>query len=104
MAETIALSHLRPTGTERGRGLQLFYGILLGLIIGALGFAIAASTFDVVRAALPLETAAVEPAAEYPARELSREWRWKPKGIDVDYMYRQQASPRSDWIRKAGGR
>ncbi len=88
----------------RGRGFHLFYGVLLGLILGALGFAIAASTVDVVRAALPLETAAVEPLAAYPARELSREWRGERKAIDVDYMYRQKASPRLDWIRKGGGR
>ena len=89
---------------ERGLGLHLFYGVLLGLIIGALGFAIVASTVDVVRAALPLETAAVEPLAAYPARELSREWRGERKAIDVDYMYRQKASPRLDWIRRGGGR
>ena len=104
MAETMAISHLRPVARERGRGLHLFYGVLLGLTIGALGVAIAASAFDVVRTALSLETAAAEPLVAYPVRELSEEWRWKPNPIDVGYMYRQHASPRMDFIRQGGGR
>ena len=37
------------------------------------------------------------------ALDLSNTSLWA-MGIDVEYMHRQQASPRLDWIRKGGGR
>jgi hypothetical protein len=93
----------------RGRVHHLLLGALLGIVIGALGFAIAVSTVDVVRAALASQTAAdaalaAPPVVEYPARELPPEWRTWKMGVEVDHMYRQKQSPKLDWIREGGKR
>ena len=74
----------------------------LALIIAALGFAIAGAAFDVVRDTIGEHRAITEPLVEYPARELSPEWRWKRKTVELDHMYRQKASPGIDWIRRGG--
>ena len=79
------------------------------MVSGALGFAIAVSTVDVVQAALASQTAAAvasaaSPVREYPVPELPREWREWKIGVDVDHMYRQKQSPRLDWIREGGRR
>ena len=81
----------------------------MGVVIGALGFAIVVSTIDVVRASAAIEPAVADASAalsvrEYPARELPQEWREWKMGVDVDHMYRQKQSPRLDWIREGGGR
>ena len=108
MSESIAIHPHRPAVRVPGRAHHLLLGGLLGMLIGALGFAIAVSTVDVIRAALPGETAAVASAAhpvpEYPARALPREWREWNIGVDVDHMYRQQQAPKLDWIREGGRR
>ena len=104
MSESIAISYHRPAGRERGRAHPLLLSALLGMTIGALGFAIVASTVDVVRAALAEETPTIGPLVEFPARELPPEWQWKPKGVEVEHMYRQHAPERLDWIRKGGAR
>jgi hypothetical protein len=104
MSESIAIPHHRLAGRERGRAHHLLLGALLGMIIGALGFAIVASTVDVVGAALAEKTATAVSLVEFPARELPPEWRWEPKGVEVEHMYRQHAPARLDWIREGGAR
>jgi hypothetical protein len=104
MSQSIAIHHHRLSGREWGRRHQLLLGALLGLVIGALGVAIVATTADVVRAALANETAASDAVAAYPVRELPREWRWERKAVEFDHMYRQKQSPRVDWIREGGKR
>jgi len=107
MSESIAIfPQHRPAGRELGRARYLAFGALMGLIIGVFGFAVVASTVDLVQAALSSQTSAAvaEPLIEYPARELPREWRWERKPVAVEHMYRQQASPRLDWIRNGGAR
>ncbi len=107
MSESIAIvPQHRPVGRELGRVRYLCFGALTGLIIGALGFAVVVSTVDVVQAALSSEApvAVAEPLAEYPPRELPREWRGHRKPVAVEHMYRLQGSPRLDWIRNGGAR
>jgi hypothetical protein len=104
MSESIAIPHQRLARRERGRAHHLLLGGLLGMIIGALGFAIIASTVDVVGAALAEKTPTAVSPVEFPARELPPEWRWKPKGVPVEHMYRQYPSARLDWIREGGAR
>ena len=104
MSESIAIPHRRLARRERGRAHHLLLGALLGMIIGALGFAIVVSTVDVVRLALAEETPAAASLVEFPDRELPPEWRWQPKGVPVEHMYRQHAPARLDWIREGGKR
>ncbi len=94
------LHHRQNLARARYRLLSAF----LGLIIGALGFAIVASTIDVVRAASLERSAAAESVVSYPPRELPREWRWEPKTVEYEHMFRQQAAPRIDWIRNGSRR
>ena len=80
-----------------------FGSVFLGLIIAALGCAIVGTAVDVVRGTIGEHRAITEPLVEYPASELSREWRWKRKTVvEPDRMYRQKASPGIDWIRRGG--
>ena len=106
-SESIAIfPQHQPAGRELGRARYLGFGALVGLIIGALGFAVVASTVDVVQAALSSQTSAAvaEPLVEYPARELPREWKGAREPVAYQHMYRQQGSPRLDWIRNGGAR
>jgi hypothetical protein len=109
MSESIAIrshTHARQSRRRaRGRVHHLILGALLGMVVGALGFAIVVSTVDVVRAAVGAPgaaAAAAPPLHDAPARELPREWREWQMGVDVDHMYRRQERPRSDWIRNSG--
>ena len=104
MSESITIPHHRPARRDGVRAHYLFVSALLALIIGGLGYAIVASTVDAVRAGISDANAIAEPVVEYPARELPAEWRWEPKGVEFEHMYRQKASPRIDWIRQGGRR
>ena len=104
MSQSIGILHHRPAERERGRRHYVLVGAVLGLMIGALGFAIVESAVPLVRAALTTETAVVGSLAELPGRELPREWRWEREAVDFDHMYRQKESPRLDWIRENGAR
>ena len=99
MSHTIAIQQPRHYGQNLARVRYLLLGAFLGLVIGALGFAAVASSVDVVRAAWLERSAAAEQIVSYPPRELPREWRWEPKAVEFEHMYRQQAAPRIDWIR-----
>ena len=99
MSEMIAIPQYRSAGNEWGREHPRFFRACLGLTIGVLGFAIVMSAFDVVRSAQADQTATVEPAADLLAPDLPREWRWQPKGVEFEHMYRHKTSPRLDWIR-----
>jgi hypothetical protein len=99
MSEMIAIPRHRPAGNERGRGHPRFIRALLGLTIGVLGFAVAASGFDLVRTVVAEQAATLEPVVNHPAPELPPEWRWQPKGVEYEHMYRKKTSPRFDWIR-----
>lgn len=100
MSHSIAIPHHRHDGQRLARARYLLLSAFLGLVIGALGFAVVASTVDAVRAALLERSAAAERVVSYPPRELPREWRWAPKAVEFEHMYRQQAAPRIDWIRE----
>ena len=77
----------------------------LGLLIAALGAAVAAPMSSAVPAVLAEATATPETLGEYRAPELPREWRWAGKAtVDFDHMYRQQTSQRTDWIRSGHAR
>ncbi len=104
MSELIAIPQQRPVANERGRGHPRFFRALLGLTIGVLGFAVAASGFDLVRTVVAEEIAASEAVADHPAPELPPEWRWQPQGVEYEHMYRHQTSPRLDWIRQGSSR
>jgi hypothetical protein len=71
---------------------------LAGALVGALlaGFALAAmpAARGLLGAAAGLDTLAgrqqlVSSAQEWPRRPLHREWRWSPRGVGVDHMFRQ---------------
>ena len=105
----------RPRHAQRGVALHhyLLRGALLGLIIGALVFALVKSTHGLVRYKVAGEPVIAEHVLEFPSRELAREWRWKPKPVAVEHIYPQKAPPRLDrlqrppsldWIRKPGSR
>ena len=99
MSQTIAIPHHLHVGRERGPYSHLLLAALLGLIIGALGFAILASAVDVVRSALSSETATAESLPTYPARALPAEWRGYRDPVQYEHMYRTDPTPRLDWIR-----
>ena len=100
MRATLAIPYHRSTGRDRGRARFLLLSALAGLLIAALGAAIAVPTSSVVRVAPVAGTPTAGAIGEYRAPELPREWRWAGKAtIDFDHMYRHQASPRLDWIR-----
>ena len=104
MSESIAISYHRPAGRERGRAHPLLLSALLGMIVGAIGFAMAASIVDVARATLAEKTPTAVSVVEFPVRELPPEWQWKPEGVPFEHMYRQHAPARLDWIRRGGAR
>jgi hypothetical protein len=95
MSEMIATPRHRPVGNERREHPPFFRPLLL--TIGVLGFAIVASAVGLARAARL--GAVAESVGEFPTRELPPEWRWAPKSVDYEHMYRQKTSPRYDWIR-----
>ncbi|MHC4505925.1 MAG: hypothetical protein ACYTFI_21735 [Planctomycetota bacterium] len=99
------ITHL-PLHAERGVALYhpLLRAAILGLIIGALVFALVKSTYGLVRAEPAGEPVIAEHVLEFPSRELPPEWRWKPKPVAVEHMYAQKESPRLDWIRRPGSR
>ena len=96
------MSNYRSMSPNRNRaGFQL----RLGLLIAALGAAVAAPMSGAVPAVPAEATATPETLGEYQARELPREWRWAGKAtVDFDHMYRQQTSQRTDWIRSGHAR
>ena len=94
MSHSIAIPDLRID--------HRFGSVFLGLIIAALGCAIVGTAVDIVRGTIGEYRAITEPLVEYPARELSPEWRWKRRTVELDHMYRQKASPGIDWIRRGG--
>jgi hypothetical protein len=98
MSSILSLPQPRSAGNARRRHPALFRA-LLGVTLGVLGFAIAATFFDVVQTAVAERAAMIEPVAEFPVRELPAEWRWQPKGVEYEHMYRDKTSPRLDWIR-----
>ena len=104
MSQSIAIHDHAHAVRDRGGRHRFLVGSILGVLIGVLAFAIVQSTVDIVRAALPSVTAVAATPMEFPARELPREWQWKPKGVEFEHMYRQHATPRLDWIRERGGR
>ena len=59
---------------------------------------------DQVRDALATQTFVEQSITEPTAGELPREWRWERRTVEFDHMYRQQDSPRLDWIRESSSR
>ncbi len=105
MSETVAIPYCRSTETDRRRARFLLLSALAGLLIAALGAAIAVPTSSVIRVAPVAGTPTAGAIGEYRARELPREWRWAGKAtVDFDHMYRHQTPPRLDWIRAGHAR
>jgi len=101
MSEMISTLHPRFSGSTWRHQHPQFLAALLILLLAIVGVAIATLMLDVVRTvpAEPVSTAAA--VTDIPARELPPEWRWAPKGVDVEHMYREGAEPRprKKWIR-----
>ena len=97
MSESIAIHPHRPARRERGRRHPLLLGVLLGLVIGTLGFAIVAATVDVAQTAFASEAATTDAAAAYPVREAPR---WEGKPIVVFEPSRLERPQGLDWIRE----
>lgn len=104
MSHSISIPHPRPTQREHAHRLQLVLGSVLGIVVGAVVFALSQAAIDIVRDATPTQPSVGEPLSEFPRRELPREWRWERKAIQFDHMYRRKESPRLDWIRENGKR
>jgi len=87
-------------GTWRHQHPQ-FLGALLPLILAIVGVAIATLMLEVVRTVPAEQTATAGAVPEFSARELPPEWRWAPKSVEVEHMYREGAEPRPTrkWIR-----
>ena len=86
---------------EMGRARYLILSAVVGMIIGAIGFAVTVSTVDVVRTALAAQPPTVEPLVSYPAHEIPPEWQWNPKPGNYDAMYQGIKPRRPDWIRNS---
>ncbi len=98
----IAIHHRPAISRTYGAGRRAALAAVATIIVGGLGFAIAASTVDVARAWYA--TATAEPVAPHAVHELSREWQWSPKSVEYPHMYNRKSSPRLDWIRTGGSR
>lgn len=99
MSEILSQPQPRSAWNASRREHHVLFRALLGVTLGILGFAIATTLFDVARSAVVERTAIVEPVVDFPVRELPPEWRWQPRGVDYEHMYRIKTSPRLDWIR-----
>jgi hypothetical protein len=102
MGHSIAIPHHRPAGHHWGHDHHVALSVLLVLIIGGLGFAILYSTVDLVRGLFVEKVP--EPRIEFPARELPREWQWRPRGVAVEHMYREHLPARLVRIREGRAR
>jgi hypothetical protein len=99
MSKSNAIHSDARHGGERRNRRRFVVGAALGLLVAVLAFATVHAAAGVVRATVPAETAVAQPAPEFPARELPAEWQWKPRGVQVEHMYRNHAPQRLDWIR-----
>lgn len=104
-SHSVAIPHYRPAAREPGRRPHLLLGMLMGLIVGALGFAILEYTVDLVHASF--STGA--PVAASPA-EGPHEWRLKRGEFifeDAPAVPPRRRSPYPEdgglaWIRDSG--
>jgi len=104
MSESIAIHHHAQTMRGLASRHQIVLGTIFGIVVGVVAFAILGPVADIARGALSTRTVAAQPTMEFPPREIPREWQWSPKGVEVEYMYRQYPSQKLDWIQESGGR
>jgi hypothetical protein len=69
-------------------------GALVGALLACLALAALPAGRGLLGAAAGFEAPAgrqemASPAREWPPRPLPREWRWSPRGVRVDHMFRQ---------------
>lgn len=107
MSNSIAVRH-RPHSASGARALRWAQRIAIavgGMIIGALLFAVLESAIGIVHAAIPEDAATAEAFVPNRPLELEPEWRrWDQPGVQYEQAWREQQSPRRDWIRKGSGR
>ena len=103
MSHSIAIPPYEPVerAGDVGRVRYLILSAVLGMIVGAIGFAITVTAVDVVGTAFSVQSPTIEPAASYPERELAPEWQWNPKPGNYDAMYRGIKPQRLDWVRNS---
>jgi len=101
MSEMISTLHPRLSGSTWSNQHQHLLGAFLILILAIVGVAVATWMLDVVDTAPTAPAATADAVPEFPSRELPREWRWAPKSVEVEHMYREGAEPRPTrkWIR-----
>jgi hypothetical protein len=98
MSEIIAIPGHRHAGRKHGPSHHALLTALLVTIVAGLGFAVVASTVELLHAPAPPPA---EPVVEFRARELPLEWRWQRHAIRLDrapvapgYLARQAARAR----------
>jgi hypothetical protein len=99
MGHAIAIRPGRRHKSERVGHSHAFIAASLGVLVGGLGVAVASLAFDAVQSRVTSMSEVLAPPSPLPARELSAEWRWHPKAVSYEHMYRAERSRRPDWIR-----
>jgi hypothetical protein len=99
MSHAVALRPGRTNTPERSRHRHAFIAASLGVLVGGLGVAVASLAFDAVQSAFTNVSEPVVSPSPLPARELPAEWRWQPRGVEYEHMYRAERTKRPDWIR-----
>ena len=106
MAHDTAIHHYGAAirnGWRTHPALSTTISALLGMLIGALLFAIAASTVEVIGQTL-IGSPAAAPKITYTPRALAPDWRSRPEtGTgDHDHMYYRTPNQNLDWIYNSG--
>jgi hypothetical protein len=102
MGHAIALRPGRRHKSERVGHSHAFIAASLGVLVGGLGVSVASLAFDAVQSRVTIVSEALarpSPPSPLPARELSAEWRWQPKAVAYEDIFRAERSRRPDWIR-----
>jgi hypothetical protein len=100
MSRSIAIAPPLRAGREQQVHSNVWPGLVLALVAGALVLVIAQSTMQGVQEAFAGEAGSVQAVQSFPGALLPREWRWERGAMTFDDMVRQSESPgRLRWLR-----
>ncbi len=99
MDRTAAIGHRAIPVRQWVHHHHSLVGTGLWVILATLVVATVETTLNALSGVPTNNTAATEQAESIPAPEMPREWRWEPKEITFDHMYRHKGLPeRIDWV------